>query len=54
LNEEVRQELERLPADVRAGFERIVRLVQAMGVERVHEPEIIAAIFERHNQKPSP
>jgi phage-related protein len=40
LNEEVRQELERLPVEVRASFERIVRLVEAMGLERVHEPYI--------------
>lgn len=40
LNEDVRQELEVLPADVRASFERIVRLVEAMGLEHVHEPYI--------------
>jgi len=34
------QELEKLPADMRASFERIVRLIQAFGVERVHEPYI--------------
>jgi phage-related protein len=28
------------PKDVRASFERIVRLVQAVGLERVHEPYI--------------
>jgi phage-related protein len=40
LNAEVRAELEVLPADMRAGLERIVRLVQAVGLERVHEPYI--------------
>ena len=40
LNAEVKGELDALPADVRANFERIVRLVQAMGLERVHEPYI--------------
>ena len=29
-----------MPGDVRASFERIVGLVQAMGLERVHEPYI--------------
>ena len=29
-----------MPLDVRASFERIVRLVQAFGLERVHEPYI--------------
>ena len=40
LNEEVRGELEIQPRDVRASFERIVRLVEAVGLERVHEPYI--------------
>ena len=40
LNAEVKGELDALPADVRASFERIVGLVQAMGLERVHEPYI--------------
>lgn len=31
-------EIEALPADMRASFERIVRLIQALGLERVHEP----------------
>ena len=39
LNAEVRAELEALP-DMRASFERIVRLVQTLGLERVHEPYI--------------
>ncbi len=33
-------EFDALPLDVRATFERIVRLVQAFGLERVHEPYI--------------
>jgi phage-related protein len=40
LNAEVRAELDALPADMRASFERIVRLVQSVGLERVHEPYI--------------
>jgi phage-related protein len=40
LNTEVRGELEVLPIDIRASFERVVRLVQAFGLERVHEPYI--------------
>jgi phage-related protein len=37
---EAKAELDALPRDVRASFERIVQLVQAMGLERVHEPYI--------------
>jgi phage-related protein len=37
-SETVKAELDALPADMRAYFERIVRLVQAVGLERVHEP----------------
>ena len=37
---EAKAELDALPADVRASFERIVQLVQAVGLERVHEPYI--------------
>ena len=40
LNAEVKGELDALPADIRASFERIIRLVQAFGLERVHEPYI--------------
>jgi len=40
LNADVRGELEVLPVDVRASFERIVRLVHAFGLERIHEPYI--------------
>ena len=34
------EELDALPADFRAGFERIVGLIQAFGLERVHEPYV--------------
>jgi hypothetical protein len=37
---EVKAELDALPIDMRADFERIVRLVQTVGLERVHEPYI--------------
>lgn len=40
LNAEVVDELKSFPADIRAKFERIVRLIQAFGLERVHEPYI--------------
>ena len=40
VNAEAQAELNALPLDVRARFERIVRLVQAFGLERVHEPYI--------------
>ena len=37
---EAKAELDALPVDMRASFERIVGLVQAVGLERVHEPYI--------------
>ena len=40
LNAEVKVERDGLAENVRASFERIVRLVQAVGLERVHEPYI--------------
>jgi phage-related protein len=40
VNAEAKAELDALPRDVRASFERIVALVQAMGLERVREPYI--------------
>jgi phage-related protein len=40
VNAEAQAELDALPLDVRASFERIVRLVQTFGLERVHEPYI--------------
>jgi phage-related protein len=36
----VREELEAQPRDIRASFERIVRLVESVGLDRVHEPYI--------------
>jgi phage-related protein len=38
VNAQVRTELEVLPVDMRASFERIVRLIQSVGLERVHQP----------------
>lgn len=35
-----REEMAALPLDMRASFERIVRLIQAHGLEHVHEPYI--------------
>ena len=40
VNVEAKAELDALPPDMRATFERIVRLVQAVGLERVREPYI--------------
>lgn len=40
LNEEVRSELAALPTGIRASFERIVRLIQSHGLERVREPYV--------------
>lgn len=40
LNAAVLQELEAFPADIRASFERIVRLIEAVGLEKVHEAYI--------------
>jgi phage-related protein len=40
VNAEAKAELDALPIDVRASFERIVQLVQTVGLERVHEPYI--------------
>lgn len=40
LNAAVEAELDALAEDVRASFERIVQLVQTVGLERVHEPYI--------------
>jgi phage-related protein len=40
VNAEAKAELDALPLDVRASFERIVALVNAVGLERVHEPYI--------------
>jgi phage-related protein len=40
VNSEAKAELDALSADVRASFERIVKLVQVFGLEWVHEPYI--------------
>ena len=40
LDERVRAEFRALPRDVRASFERIVRLIQGHGLERMREPYV--------------
>ena len=40
LDNRVREELEALPADMRARFRRIVELIQGHGLERVREPHV--------------
>jgi phage-related protein len=40
LNADVRTELEILPVDIRATFERIVHLIEAAGLSQVHEPYV--------------
>jgi phage-related protein len=40
LDEEVQLALSALPRDIRASFERIVHLIQANGLDRVHEPYV--------------
>jgi len=40
LDDRVREELEILPADMRARFRRIVELIQSCGLERVREPHV--------------
>jgi len=40
LDAEVKTELDSLPVDIRASFERIVKLVQVLGLERVREPYV--------------
>jgi len=40
LNRVVEQELDALPADIRARFVRIVELIRSFGLERVHEPYV--------------
>jgi phage-related protein len=39
-SQEVRAELEGLPKDIRARFERIVHLIELAGLEYVHEPYV--------------
>jgi phage-related protein len=38
LNAEIKAVLDALPPDIRASFQRIVELIQAHGLDRVHEP----------------
>lgn len=40
LDETVQAELDAFPVDIRARFERIVRLIQSHGLEKVHEPYV--------------
>jgi phage-related protein len=40
LDARVRDEIEDLPADMRARFRRIVELIQNHGLDRVHEPHV--------------
>lgn len=40
MNAEVKAELDVLPNDIRASFERIVRLIEAAGLPNVHEPYV--------------
>jgi phage-related protein len=40
LNAEVRQELEAQPRDILASFLRISRLIEAHGLQKVHEPYV--------------
>lgn len=40
LNADVQSELEALPLDIRASFLRIVQLIEAHGLEKVHEPYV--------------
>jgi len=40
LDDRVREELEGLPADMKARFRRIVELIQAYGLEQVREPHV--------------
>jgi phage-related protein len=40
VNAQARAELDAMPVDVRASFERIVKLVETFGLGRVHEPYV--------------
>jgi len=40
LNSDVQAELDVMPADIRASFLRIARLIAEAGLERVHEPYV--------------
>jgi len=45
LDARVRDELEALPADLKARFRRIVELIQDHGLERVREPHVISKVL---------
>src|SRR4051812_42612564 len=54
LDARVRDELEALPADMRARFRRIVELIQDHGLERVREPYIrhlVALVGNAHERQ---
>jgi phage-related protein len=40
LSADVEAELDALPRDIRASFERIVHLIEMAGLEKVHEPYV--------------
>lgn len=40
LDETVQAELDACPVDIHARFERIVRLIQSYGLEKIHEPYV--------------
>jgi len=40
LNDEVEAELQALPRDMLARFQRVVELIESQGLEHVHEPHI--------------
>ena len=40
LDDRVREELEGLPAEMKARFRRVVELIQAYGLEQVREPHV--------------
>lgn len=40
LDSRVRAELDAFPEDIRARFERIVRMIETHGLEQVHEPYV--------------
>src|SRR5688572_12148665 len=46
LNEVVDAELEELPADMRARFVRIVRLIEEFGLEQIGEPHLTGPLWE--------
>jgi phage-related protein len=40
VNDQAKAELDAMPVDLRASFQRVVELIQAFGLERVREPHI--------------